>query len=265
MFENEKPTMENIETMPDNLFDTDTSSAEDAETEERAEGTENTQETAPAAEGEASETDSGEKDGITVKFNGKEVFVPSSDIAMHVQKGMNYDHIKSEHQEYSTILDSIARDSGMDRKAFLSYLQNQQKKNAIDGAVEGLREKYPEMSDNALRDMADLKLKSDAVERQRIADAQTRANNEAQVRQWTRVFEVYPDADVSKMPKEIFDAVEGGKTPLEAYQDHIINSLNSQLNAEKINSKNKSMAVGSLASDHKEESADPFLIGLNGK
>ena len=102
-------------------------------------------------------------------------------------------------------------------------------------------------------------------EKQRILDAQTRANNEAQVRQWARVFEFYPDADVNKMPKEIFDDVENGKTPLEAYQNHIISNLNNQLTAEKTNTKNKNMAVGSLASDHKETETDPFLIGLNGK
>lgn len=264
MFENEKPSVENIETenMPESLFDEETSTADDVTETESTEGNAEASETEPAAEGKEKEA---EADGITVRFNGRDVFVPKSDIAMHVQKGMNYDHIKSEHNEYSTILDSIARENGMDRKTYLAHLQNQQRQQAIDGAVEGLREKYPEMSDDALRDMADLKVKSDAVEKQRILDAQTRANNEAQVRQWARVFEVYPDADVNKMPKEIFDDVENGKTPLEAYQNHIISNLNNQLTAEKTNTKNKNMAVGSLASDHKETETDPFLIGLNGK
>jgi len=265
MFENGKPTVENIDTMPEDLFEAETSTAEGAETEERAEGAENVNEAEPTAEGDAENSESEKKDGITVKFNGKEVFVPSSDIAQHVQKGMNYDHIKSEHDEYSFVLDSIARENGMDRKAYLTHLQNQQRQIAVDSAVEALREKYPEMSDNALKDMAEMKIRTDAVEKQRISDAQQKANNEAQVRLWSRVFEAYPDAKVENMPKEIFDDVEAGVTPLEAYQKYLIGNLNSQLNAEKKNKNNKSTAVGSLSSDHKEGEMDPFLMGLNGK
>lgn len=263
MFENGKPTGENIETMPENLFEAGASTADDVNVTENEQATEKVNEAESAAEEKAENT--GSEDGITVRYNGKDVFVPTADIARHVQKGMNYDHVFAEHQEYSGILDSIARENGMDRKGFLAHLQNQQRQNALDGAVEDLREKFPEMSDNALQEMAQLKLTSDGLERQKQMEAEVKAKNQEQVNSWRRLFEAYPDVRVETMPKAIFEKVEAGKNPMEAYQEYRIEELSAQLNAEKTNKDNKNKAVGSLASDHKEEETDPFLMGLNGK
>lgn len=264
MFENGKPTEENIEnTMPEDLFEGEAPETSGEPPAEENEGRAETE--GPESAAEDNGTDDKAKDGITVKYNGKDVFIPQPDIVKHVQKGLNYDHIYSEHQEYSTVLDGIAKENGMDRKAFLNYLQNQQKQNSIDSAMETLREKYPEMSDNALKEMAELKLQSDTAERQRQAENEAKAREQEQISSWRRLFEIYPDIKAENLPEEVFKKVENNVPPVEAYQEYLIEELNSQLKAEKTNNDNKSRAVGSLASDHKEDDIDPFLQGLFGK
>ncbi|MBR5272405.1 MAG: hypothetical protein IKU25_03300 [Clostridia bacterium] len=77
---------------------------------------------------------------------------------------------------------------------------------------------------------------------------------------WEALLREFPDLDADAIPQEVFIAVDEGKTPIEAYQRHLINELRVKLSEKAAEERN----IGSLRSDG-EGMQDAFLEGFFGK
>lgn len=81
---------------------------------------------------------------------------------------------------------------------------------------------------------------------------------------WKALLGKYPDLDSDCIPKEVYLAVSEGKSPIEAYQDRLIEDLTLRLKAGENLRENMEKAAGSLFSAG-ESPKDDFLQGFLGK
>ncbi|MBQ7119617.1 MAG: hypothetical protein IJO09_05335 [Oscillospiraceae bacterium] len=79
---------------------------------------------------------------------------------------------------------------------------------------------------------------------------------------WGNLFRAYPDLPRSKAAEELYDAVKGGLTPLEAYQKKLLSEREHEIRAMRKNEETSKRSVGSLGSDAGDVSKDDFLEGF---
>ena len=68
---------------------------------------------------------------------------------------------------------------------------------------------------------------------------------------------------VKQFPPEVLEAIQGGRTPLEAYQTYELAQVKAELEAVKKNQENKAKAVGSVRDGAAPQKKDSFLEGFD--
>lgn len=182
------------------------------------------------------------KKGITVKYNGQDVFIPDEDVAAHARKGLNYDKIEGRAKQYETALDRLARQQGYndhaDLLANLDALEQQQVKQQQD-QFEQLKQSLrreaeeagidPAVLDQFLDNHPLLKQAREVVQRSE-QDRQSRQQEQAQqqmVRGWEALFGKYPqladqvDAETGAatwLTPDMQLRLQRGYDPVDAYE-----------------------------------------------
>jgi len=188
-----------------------------------------------------------EKAGETlrIKFNGEERDITLDEARTLAQKGLNYDHVVAERDtkylRELEFLDRVAATQGMTRAEYISSVENSVKMPQ-EQSVAG------DIGTETARAQEQIR---------RIKDSVGFAGP------WGNLFRKYPSLSRESAYAELGDAVKGGMTPLEAYQEKLLSEKATELRIAKQNGDAAARAVGSLEGDGDGEDLDDFLIGFN--
>jgi len=197
-------------------------------------------------DGKADPPTDGEPDepqkGITVKYNGKDVFIPDEEVAVHARKGLNYDKVEGRAKQYESALDRLARQQGFkDHADLLANLdaieqkQVQQQRDQFDQLKKQLRDDAeasgidPNILDQYLDNHPLLKQAREVVSRSE-QDQQKRQQEKSQqqlLQGWETLFRKYPQladqVDAEKgsatwLTQEMQSRLQRGYDPVDAYE-----------------------------------------------
>lgn len=182
------------------------------------------------------------KKGITVKYNGQDVFIPEEEVVAHARKGLNYDKIEGRAKQYETALDRLARQQGFkdhaDLLANLDAIEQQRVQDQRD-QFEVLKKQLrddaeaagidPNVLDQYLDNHPLLKQAREVVERsEQEQQHRQQEQTEQQLRQgWEALFRKYPgltdqvDAETGTaawLTPEMQSRLQRGYDPVDAYE-----------------------------------------------
>lgn len=208
----------------------------------------------------------------TVKFNGKEMQMPLSQLIVNAQKGLNYDHVKAEKDSLAAAsakelqaLDYYAQIAGYkSRSEYVDYLLAERNNIALQNEVQSIKEKHPGVTDELAAEIAEIKIK------QRMAESEQKKKQDEEKKQaddakkLEEFLKEYPDIkDFNKeIPQEVWTEVSQGRDLLSAYRSWENKQLKTQLQTLKQNQTNKKKSIGSVKSDAPDKVVDDFLKGL---
>lgn len=180
--------------------------------------------------------------GITVKYNGQDVFIPDEEVAAHARKGLNYDKIEGRAKQYESALDRLARQQGFkDHADLLENLDKieqaavQQQQNQFDQLKQHLRQEAEDagIDPNAMEQYLDnhplLKQAREVIERSE-QEQQIRQQEQSQqqlLQGWEALFKKYPQLADQVSPDggtapwltpEMHQRLQRGYDPIDAYE-----------------------------------------------
>lgn len=156
----------------------------------------------------------------TLNHQGQPVTISETDVPALAQKGLDYDRLRASYDEARPVMDlfrGFAERSGKTVPEFVAQLRIQAKQAA--GISEAEARQAVELEDREARIAAKEEYDRRQQEEARQAQAfqqQRQARVQADIQEFIRVF---PDAarDFQNIPKEVWDAVNGGMSLVAAY------------------------------------------------
>lgn len=203
----------------------------------------------------------------------KTVTADDPDVPVLLQKGMDYDRIRSRYEESKPVMDMVrqfAQQSKMDIPEYIAYVRTEAKK--ASGLTDEEARRAVELEDREAKVSAkEAEAQEAAKQSEKAAEAKKSA--EDRVKSDLAAFQKrFPDAakDPNKIPSEVWEKVKSGVSLCDAYSDYEssqkdseISSLKKQLETQKQNGKNAERSTGSMVSAGQEQKAsDPFLEGF---
>lgn len=225
-----------------------------------------------------------EKQGIRITYLGEEKELSYEEAVTLAQKGMNYDKILQERDTYKATHDEAdkslkelgkwAKQAGMTLPEYVEHLQSVRHTQSLNTEIAAIRAKYPEIPEEAAKEMAETRIKEQDAEEQRAAQERQREAQAEQERAaqepWNEFVRRYPDMDsVEKIPAEVMAEIEQGARPVEAMQRYEkkelqkqITELTTKVSQLEKNKENKEKALPNVSTSRNTEPVDPFLEGL---
>lgn len=225
-----------------------------------------------------------EKQGIRITYLGEEKELSYEEAVTLAQKGMNYDKILQERDTYKATHDEAdkslkelgkwAKQAGMTLPDYVEHLQSVRHTQSLNSEIAAIRSKYPEIPEEAAREMAETRIREQDAEDQRAAQERQQAEQAAQERAaqepWDDFVRRYPEInDIQKIPAEVVAEIEQGARPVEAMQRYEARELQKQIaelttkvNQLEKNKENKEKALPDVSTSRNTEPVDPFLEGL---
>lgn len=195
-----------------------------------------------------------------VNFLGEEKELPVSELVTLSQKGMNYDHVKSElellkekSKQYSQtyeVIEQLAAASNMNVEQYIDLCNKTIEENQISQQV---NQGVPKAVAKRLLELEQKETIRSKQEKQAEIERQKQNMYQELIRE-------YPD--VKQLPEEVVQAITNGERPLEAYRAYENQKLKNELAVLKKSVENKQKSTGSLQGDAPEETND-FLMGFN--
>ena len=259
------PQDTNVE-MPESLFGEDESTVETTpETEVNIEER-NSSESDPE---EAAKPAESNPQMVKLKYNGEEKEMSLEDAIILAQKGMNYDHVKQELDDYRNgkqgevpIIAEYAKASGMEYNAYVAMLEQNAKNYALERVKDQIANQYPDADEDVINELAEARAKLEEQERRQTEDEARRAEMDKRLKPWRDFSKRFPDVEADKLPQEVVAEIQSGASPVEAYQSFLINKLEHEKQTAEQNILTKMRAVGSAKSDAAEKEKDAFLAGF---
>lgn len=214
----------------------------------------------------------------TLNHQGQPVTISEADVPALAQKGLDYDRLRASYDEARPVMDlfrGFAERSGKTVPEFVAQLRIQAKQAA--GISEAEARQAVELEDREARIAAKEEYDRRQQEEARQAQAfqqQRQARVQADIQEFIRVF---PDAarDFQNIPKEVWDAVNGGMSLVAAYAYYNNAQANAREQAEEAerarreavqrqNQKNAANSAGSMKSAGSSHGPkDPFAEGFD--
>lgn len=245
----------------------------DAEPEEEAEA-QKEQTSAP----DAAEKPDEKPQTMRIKYNGQEQEITLEQAAQLAQKGMNYDKVLNERNglrvdaRASELMRRLAEANGMDVEQYVGFVENQQKAVMLQKEAQNIRTKYPDMPDNAVQEMAEMRVNEKHKAAEESAAARRRSEEEARQKPWMDFLREFPEyKDGRELPRGVAEGIERGLTPVEAMLRHRqteyeqrIKELETKLTTKEQNEKSRKASVGPAASTAATKVEDAFLSAFDG-
>lgn len=210
---------------------------------------------------------------LKIKYNGVEeefdLSTQKDDIIALIQKGKNYDHIKSERDtlmsEEVAYLKELAKEKGFDdvRQYIKSerdtYTQRKVSERVNELVKEGMTLKHAEYT---------AKLELERTNQPTSEGTQTQATQvteDSGVQGFVELFQEFPDLtskEFTDYPEDFKKDLESGKSPLVAWQRHLLNVERAERERLQKISDNKSKDLGTMQSGKSDDSDDTFLKEL---
>ena len=226
---------------------------EEETTEPTSEEVTETAETETKAESETKTIE----DFLKIKYNGAEKSLTREEAIELAQKGMNYDKVHGELQNYKNsnelhVLSELAKSAGVSMSDYLARLQSFQNQAAIDNIKESIKAKYPDAPEELINDLAKTQFEKNTSEKKHketvTANQKQNEERERLVKQVEALEKAYPDVDVNKLPSEVIEMAQQGETLLGAYRAYELKQAKAELEALKKNETNKAKTTGSMSS-----------------
>ena len=215
---------------------------------------------------------------LTIKYNGADEKLTQEQAIALAQKGRNYDKIFGELQNLRNsqemkALNDLAAAAGLSLSDYVRNLQNFQESGMIQQIARGLKEKYPESSDELINEMAKSQYEKMNADKQRqrvsLQQTQEQQRKDALNRQVDALLKEYPDVDITKLPDDVIAVAAQGETLLGAYHAYELKNLRekyaaleTEKNALIKNLENRRKSTGSMKGKGGPETTDPFLEGF---
>ena len=262
---------------PESLFDDEVETVEDTPVEaEEAEQQEETVEKAVEDKGTVEE----KPQTLKLKYNGEEKEVTLDEAIALAQKGMNYDkklqeldNLKNSRQ--IQLVERLAKESNMTVDEYLNQVEKQFEQQSIVRLENDLRKKYPNADKETLSELAKSqyalqmqeKKQRELLESQNQKQTQEdidRKNDEMLTNMINDFTKKYPNVNLEEALKdtELVKLLDEGESLVTAYTILENKKLKAQLEAEKLNNKNKMKATGSIKGEGKVKEEDAFKQGF---
>ena len=218
--------------------------------------------------------------GIRITYMGEAKDLTYDEAVVLAQKGMNYDKILQERDTYKATHDEAdrslrelgkwAKQANMTMPEYVEHLQGVRRAQSISREISSIREKYPDIPEEAAKEMAEARIKDSDAEEQRAAQERQQTEEAAAQEPWDDFVRRYPEInDVQKIPAEVVAEIEQGVRPVEAMQRYEtkelqkqIAGLNTKIGQLEQNKKNKDTALPAAGNSRDDKAEDPFLAGL---
>lgn len=217
---------------------------------------------------------------LKLKYNGEEKEVTLEEAIALAQKGMNYDkklqeldNLKNSRQ--IQLIDRLAKESGMSVEDYLNNVEQQFEQQTIAKIGNDLRKKYPNADKDTLDELAKSQyaLMKQEKEKEKLIESQNKQmqqediekQNDELLTQMINDFSAkYPDVNLEEALKdtELVEFIEKGESLVTAYTMLENKRLKAQLDAEKLNNKNKLKSTGSITGEAKATENDAFRSGF---
>ena len=259
--------------------------ADDAEPTEGA-----TPETDPADQHEPEDGDGGtdkaedktaekETDQFTLKHLDETKTVSREEVVTLAQKGMDYDRLKAKSDERFMALESEKK-LAETRISIFDEIAKRGGFRDVDELVENIQaeqlaEQIGTDKETALKQVRLERKEKELLEKeQRLTTEKTSRNK---VDDDARAFiDKHPSVDFNAIPKEVWDKVNSGESLLNAYDEFMTATkqselatenerLKAELEAAKKNADNKSRSTGSATSAGKDSVSDPWISDLESR
>ncbi len=213
---------------------------------------------------------------LKIKYNGKEQEITIEKAVELAQKGMNYDKVLNERNglrvdaRASELIHRLAEESAMDIEEYVGFVEEQQKAMILQREIESIRDKYPDMPENAIKELASSRAAEKARKNAKAAEERKRAAEEAEQKPWIEFLKEFPEYK-DELPNDVIAYIKNGSTPIEAMlrfkldtSEQKIKELEGKLTSQEQNTKNKQKSVGSVESTATKPAVDDFLAGFDG-
>lgn len=212
----------------------------------------------------------------TLDYMGQAVTVSEADVPGLAQRALDYDRVRSAYEEARPVMDlfrGFAQRAGVPVQEYIARLRTQAKQ--MEGLDEAAARRAVEMEDREARvsmQEAQERQRQENFQRVQAAQRQRHERVQADVQEFISVF---PDAarDFNSIPKEVWDAVNGGMSLVAAYARYNNASAKASARAaeeeqrrqeavQKQNAQNAAASTGSMQSaGNNHGPKDPFLEG----
>ncbi|MBQ7054129.1 MAG: hypothetical protein IJN97_02815 [Oscillospiraceae bacterium] len=287
MFDETNQMMEGSEVeLPENLFEDEDVGEESADAFGDGSGAPGAARPTDGEDGRATESEQTREDGadgadqtegtdgsgnatIRVKYNGEEKDISLDEARTLAQKGLNYDHVVQERDRNRSAFDFLlerAKGEGITVEELIEREKGRAENRRLEAKMEELRKRDDDASEDTIKNLARLELEAEKtrIEREKAIEAENKKNEE--IEGWKRLFKEHPElieADgSSKVSKGVFDLVEKGYSPTEAYYIERNRELEERNKVLTSAETAKKKSVGSLSGVQSTEE-DDFLAGFN--
>lgn len=219
---------------------------------------------------------------IRVKVKGREIDVPAADALNPelVRKGIAFDDVyaeleqlRSTHSQTDSSLREVekwAQQAGMELPEYIQYLQTTRRSQAVEREITAIRQKYPDIPEEAAKEMAETRIKDMDEKEQQVVQQRKSEAEKAQQKPWDDFIRAYPHMDAfEKIPAEVVADINDGATPIEAMLRYEkkdlqkqITDLQTKIGQLEQNKKNKETALPAAGGSRDTEAEDPFLAGM---
>lgn len=192
----------------------------------------------------------------TVKVNGEEKELNEEELIANAQKGMDYDRIRKERDDFKESLNDIsdlAKEAGMSIKDYLAEV----KKNILEQKIDSIAEGYIEkgIDEDMARELAQKDLDLNRFKEEKEAQS-SQLDEETKIQEainsdWERLEKLTGAKRTPELEKSLEPYFEKGYLIMEAYQQKMLDDKEIEIQ----NERNKAISTGS-ARTQKQVSAD---------
>jgi len=210
---------------------------------------------------------------LKTKFNGEERELTEEEAREYAQKGMNYDKVLGRYNDLTSQLEAIASSTGMDVNSFIGSLRDNQIEFEVSKEKEVLNKKYPDIENKEVIEELARKNVMERLNTNYSKFVQQKevqlSNEEIKIKNdIARFRQEYPDLEIDKLDKSVYDNVKKGYGLLEAYQKFKIDTMakekaeaDKQAEIEKQNASNKARSLGDTSNVGGAKTKDYFMEG----
>lgn len=218
--------------------------------------------------------------GIKIVFRGEERDLTYDEAVALAQKGMHYEGVRQERDDLKAArnqtdsslreVEKWAQQAGMELPEYIQYLQTTRRSQAVEREITAIRQKYPDIPEEAAKEMAETRIKDMDEKEQQVVQQRKSEAERAQQKPWDDFIRAYPHMDAfEKIPAEVVADINDGATPIEAMLRYEkkdlqkqITDLQTKIGQLEQNKKNKETALPAAGGSRDTEAEDPFLAGM---
>lgn len=213
------------------------------------------------------ESDKGADEEFKITYHGEETTLTRDEVIRNAQKGLDYDRLKQERDDYKEslgVLKQLAKENGMQVKEYLAEV----KRNVDNAKIEGIAGKLIEngADEETAHKMAKLQFERDEANNRLRGIENARAEQDDLQARAQKMY----NADVARLKEKgvevndellisLKEYIDSGLTLVEAYKEKEIADLKKQLEAKQLHEESKQRSAGSTKSQKAIKTDDDLV------